>query len=188
MPDAGPGSRRAYATALAALAVGGVIVVLAYGMAWATATVGVLPGSAQATRELSVSGRDLYPGAAMAGWVALACVAGILATRSWGRTVVAVLAALSGAAAAGAAIWFAIDSDRAVAAGVADVVTASAQPAWLLAVAGGALVMAAGAAAIARGRRWPAMGARYERTSAAARRSDWDAQDAGEDPTDDLVE
>ena len=68
MPDAGSGSRRAYATALAALAVGGVVVVLSYGMAWATASVGVLPGSAEATRELSVTGRDLYPGAAMAGW------------------------------------------------------------------------------------------------------------------------
>ena len=188
VPDVVAGSRRAYGMALALLAVGGVIIVLGYGMTWATATVGVLPGSTEATRELSVSGRDLYPGAAITGWVALAGVAGILATRSAGRTIVAALMVLAGALAAGVAVWFAVDMDRAVTSGVADVVRASGTVAWLLPVAGGLLVVGAGIATVRRGRHWPAMGARYERTGARTRRSDWDVQDAGQDPTDDLVE
>ena len=182
------GSRRAYGIALLLLAVGGIIIVLAYGMTWATVTVGVLPGSAEATRELSVSGRDLYAGAAMCGWVALACVAGVIATRSWGRTLVAVLGLLAGLVASVTAVWFALDADAAISGGVADSQGHTAGPAWLLAVVGGLLVVLASGATIARGRRWPAMGSRYERSTAMRQRSDWDAQDAGEDPTDDLVE
>jgi hypothetical protein len=42
---------------------------------------------------------------------------------------------------------------------------------------------------LASGSGWPTMGARYERTSAGRPAiSAWDAQDLGQDPTDDLVE
>jgi hypothetical protein len=42
---------------------------------------------------------------------------------------------------------------------------------------------------LARGRQWPTLGSRYERRSRTTRAvSAWDAQDMGQDPTDDLVE
>jgi hypothetical protein len=58
---------------------------------------------------------------------------------------------------------------------------------WLVALVAGAAIAAVGGSAAARGRRWPAMGGRYERPT-SRRLSDWDAQDMGQDPTDDLVE
>ena len=44
----------------------------------------------------------------MAGWVSLAAVAGIVATRSWGRSVVAAIGLLAGLVGAGAAVAFAL--------------------------------------------------------------------------------
>ena len=181
MTSAPQADRRAYAAALVLLAVGGAIVVVAYGMVWSVAEVPVLAGADDVTRAVEQTGRDLYPGSAMAGWVALAAVLGIVATRSWGRLVVGVIAALQGVGALLGPVRL----------------LASGEPRtgawWVAAAAGGALVIGAGAWTIRSGRSWPSMGARYDRQAGdGAPRprpvSDWEAQDAGRDPTDDLVE
>ncbi len=99
--------------------------------------------------------------AGVPGWILLAAAGGIIATRGWARVAVAIVTmAIAGALAA----W-------------------GASGGHPLAIAGGLVAaVAAGWAAVA-GRGWPAMGARYERT-APADLSDWDALDAGLDPTD----
>jgi uncharacterized membrane protein (TIGR02234 family) len=187
--------RRAYAAALLLLVGGAVALFVAFGLPWATADVPLLSGSTEAVRAQGLTGRDLFPGAAMAAWIALASVAGVVATRSWGRIVVGVLATLAGAAAVASALVFVASSAAVVDAHVGEVVgspvsvVASVTPAWVLAALGGGLVVSAGGWTALRGTRWPVLGSRYERNgSASARLSPWDAQDAGRDPTDDLVE
>ena len=167
---------RAYVLALLATGLGGVALIVAYGMAWTVSEVALLPGDDSAVRAQETTGASLYPGAAAAGWVALAAVAGIIATRRTGRVIVAVVGALAGLAGAVPGLLAAVDPAH-VGAG------------WLLALAGGAAVTVACVATILRGRTWPTMGGRYERGARPARDlSDWDAQDLGRDPTDDLVE
>ena len=169
---------RAHGLALVLLGAGGVGLLLAYGLTWATVDVSLLPGSDAAVSTDDVTGRDLYPGAAAAGWVALASVAGIVATRSWGRSVVAGIGLLAGLAGVGGAVAFAVAP--------AD---GASGPAWMAAAAAGLVVVTAAAWTLARGRGWPVMGGRYERRAKARREvSAWDAQDLGRDPTDDLVE
>ena len=99
------------------------------------------------------------------GWIMLAAAGGVLATRGWVRLAVSILTILI-------ALAF-------VLAGFAE---ASA-----LVVAGAALAAIAGGWAVFRGKRWPALGPRYE---AGPKRelSDWDALDAGIDPTDRLTD
>lgn len=92
------------------------------------------------------------------GWIMLAAGGAVLATRSWARLVVAVFTA---------------------AVAVALLVAGGTNA---LAIVGGILGIVAGLWAAVSGRRWPALGARYERTP-EGRLSDWDALDAGIDPT-----
>jgi hypothetical protein len=194
--DASSSARRAYAMALALLAGGGLLLLVGYSMRWASVDVPLLAGSDDTVRTVDFSGRDLLPAAAVSGWVALAATAGILATRSWGRTLVAVLALLAGAAGLAGAVWFAVARSGLVQSavqGLAGTGTLSdqSQPGlgWLVAAAGGVLVVVAAAWAVVAGSTWPAMGARYERKAAGRPAvSAWDAQDLGQDPTDDLVE
>jgi len=100
-------------------------------------------------------------------WLTVAALVGVIATRSWGRTLVAVVLGLAGFAGVIAAF--------------------SSEPASIVGVTGGAVLVAGSVWTIAKGRQWPVMGARYEST--AKRRptalSDWDAQDRGIDPTAD---
>lgn len=168
-------TRRAYVLALVLMAAGGLLAVLAYSMTWATVQVLLLPGEDAVARTLDQTGRDLAPAGAVAAWVACAAVLGVIATRSWGRVLVGVVAVAAGLVAAGAGAGFALSGAQ---------VTA---PWWMLALVGGLLAAAAGFATTLLGRGWPSMGARYDRTR-DRRLSDWDAQDVGQDPTDDLVE
>lgn len=168
-------SRRAYALVLASMAVGGLLSVLAYSMTWATMQVALLPGEDALARTVEQTGRDLAPAGAVAAWVACAAVLGVVATRSWGRVLVGIAAAAAGLVAAGAGTGFALTGEP------------GASAWWVLAVIGGLLATVAGFVTILNGRSWPSMGARYER-GPARRPSDWDAQDEGRDPTDDLVE
>ena len=169
---------RAYGLALVLLGAGGVGLLLAYGLTWATVDVALLPGSDAALSSVDVSGRELQPAAAAAGWVALASVAGIVATRSWGRTLVAGIGLLAGLA----GLWGAVAVAVAPPAGAVGW-------AWLLAALAGAVVVGAAGWTLVRGRGWPAMGRRYERRAKGRREiSAWDAQDLGRDPTDDLIE
>ena len=187
--------RRAYASALVLLAAGGLALLFAFGLTWGTAQIPVIAGAGDTVREQAFSGRDLFPGAAMAGWVALAAVAGIVATRSWGRTVVAVVAGLAGLLTVVVSVGFALSPSRAIDATVAQLVgpgsnaVMASTPAWLVGALGGIVVLVAAGWTATRGRGWPTLGARYERHPRGERSvSPWDAQDLGRDPTDDLVE
>ena len=187
--------RRSYATALVVLAAGSLVLLWSYGLTWSTAEVPLLAGAADTTRVRDLTGRDLFPGAAMAGWVSLAAVAGIVATRSWGRTVVAAIGLLAGAVGAGVAVAYAlapggfVDAAIGLELGVATSVASNPAAGWAVAVLGGLAVVVASGWTLVRGRRWPALGSRYERRSRSTRAvSPWDAQDMGRDPTDDLVE
>jgi len=191
--SAAGGPRRAYLTALLLLAAGGVLVLVGYGLVWVTAEVPLLPGADLAdgtTRVQGFTGRDLYPGAAATGWLALASAGAIIATRSWGRTAVAVIGLVAGLTGGSVAVVFAAtsgaDAVASVAAdlGVAATVPTTASPNWLVALVGAVAVVVATLWAVVRGRRWPAMGRRYERAGrGAARASAWDVLDQGEDPT-----
>ncbi len=187
--------RRAYAGALLLLALGGLVLLVSFGLTWATAQVPLLTGSDEAVQGQDLAGQDLFPGASMSAWVALAATAGVLATRSWGRLVVAVIAALAGLVAVLASGVFAsrpatmVDDVVSSQVGTQVSVASTSTLGWLPALVGGLAVVAAGIWIAARGRRWPAMGGRYERPSPhVASRSAWDLQDTGRDPTDDLVE
>lgn len=100
-------------------------------------------------------------------WLAVAAVVGVIATRSWGRALVAALLGLAGVAG--------------VIAGL------SAATLSAVGLVGGALLAIGSVWTMVKGRQWPVMGARYESTAKRrpAALSDWDAQDRGIDPTAD---
>lgn len=188
--------RREYGLAMAVLVLASIAVVVSYGATWITATVPVFRGETTPTRVVELTGSMLIGFGSAAGWVALASAAGIIATSTWGRMLVGLVAAASGAAAGIPAVAFilsrgplvneALDGDEAL------VVDGNAW--WMVAMLAGLVVMVVGVLTVVRGRTWPALSARYERSttrsSKAADESDsreplriWDALDRGEDPT-----
>jgi uncharacterized membrane protein (TIGR02234 family) len=195
-PSGRRGSARELAGVVAACAVGGGLVLFAVGRTW----VEVVARRASPLPDvtLALSGRSLEPLVAGLGIVGLAGVVGLLATRRWGRLVVAAIVALSGVGVLAAALTrlaapdpteaTALLDDAGRSAGAA-AVTATAHPGWpLLAAAGGLLLAAGGLAALLRSRRWPTMSARYETPAARTDRprtdaAVWDALDRGDDPT-----
>ena len=105
--------------------------------------------------------------------LALAGVAGVLATGGLARRLVGGLLASAGAVQAVAALL---------------ALGGAGPPAPLLAVAGGAVLLAVGALAALREPRLPRFGARYaaagdRRAPRDPDRAAWEALDAGEDPT-----
>jgi uncharacterized membrane protein (TIGR02234 family) len=191
-----PPARRGFVVALVLLAAGAGLLFLAAGQPWGTASANEpgLPAIA-----VTLAGREAALVVPAAAVVALAGLAGLLATGRVGRIVVGVLLVLVGGAAAAAAATFpgsAADvlsralSDRA---GAPAAATTSATSWWVPALLGGLLVVVAGALAVARGGRWPRLGARYERAGAASPGAPgasptssadvWAALDRGEDPT-----
>lgn len=194
-------SKREYPAALVGLVLGALILVVSYGATWAVAQVPVFTGASGDSDPLSevvLTGRDLAPLGGAAGWVALAGVGGLLATRGWGRRVIGVLLVLAGGEAGVTALTFGLARtayvDEALDARATVDVTATSLTTsswWVLAVVGGLLVLVVGILAVVRGHRWPGLSGRYERraeipsadgpvSSIAA----WDALDRGEDPTD----
>jgi hypothetical protein len=163
-----------------------VLLLVGFGLTWAWATVS-LAAVDNATKDVALSGRDLLPAAAASGWIALAGLAGLVATRSWGRSIVAVIVLIAGLAGSAAAIAFAARPSGFIAS-LTPSAMASVAPGWLVALIGGVCTIVAAAWALARGRRWPSMGARYHRATPESARSTWDLQDMGQDPTRDLVE
>lgn len=184
-PEAAP-DQRGYGAALALLTFGGVVLLVGYGLTWANATVS-LADLDSVTKDLALTGRDVLPAAAASGWIALAGLAGVLATRSWGRTVVAVVVLVAGVVGSAGALSFAV-SPVGFVGSVAPAETVGVTLGWLVALAGGVCTVAAAIWTITRGRRWPVMGARYQRATPQSARSPWELQDMGQDPTDDLVE
>jgi uncharacterized membrane protein (TIGR02234 family) len=205
-PPTGPGrvgrggGARELAAVVALCALGGGLVLGAAGQTWLR--ISAQRRSPLADVTLSLSGRSLEPLVAGLGVVGLAGVVGLLATRRWGRLVVAALVALSGLVVAvqaltrvgapgtAAAEQLLADSDRAGGLAANPVITTTASPAWpVLAAVGGLLLAAGGLTALVRSRRWPTMSARYETPAARARRprtdaAVWDALSRGDDPTE----
>jgi len=194
-----PGRRR-YAVTLLVLAAASIGVIVAYGATWAIATVPVFAGQASAGqpgREIALAGRDLAPLGGAMGWVGLAGVAALLATRTWGRRATGVVVGLAGGVAGVVGLTFGL-TDAASGGGgafvsaalgartdaVAESVGITAW--WVLATASGLAMLACGIAAVVDGPTWPRLGARYSRgadSPAASAAATWDALDRGEDPT-----
>ena len=125
--------------------------------------------------------------------LALAAVAGILATSGWGRRVVGTVVALAGA-------WAALrglvdlappppDALPLAARRTGQAVSVAVSPAWpLLAAVGGLLMAGVGALVVLRAPVLPRLGARYDAPGTRRRVADpdralWDALDEGRDPT-----
>jgi uncharacterized membrane protein (TIGR02234 family) len=196
--------RRGYRTALILLAIGAALLFLGFSQVWATAVV-TQEGLPSLTFELK--GREIQPAGSAAAILALAGIAGLVATRRFGRAVTGVLLVGEGLLAAGGALWFGLgvgnraDVVRLVSekAGIDVDPALSVTPWWLVVVVGGALLVVAGLAAAFRGGRWPVMGRRYERSpepdvaataagatgvaAGATAASAWDQLDQGLDPT-----
>jgi len=195
--------RRGYAVALGLLALGGLVLLLAHGRTWASVAVG---GSGLPTVQASFSGSDLNPAGTAVAVLALAGVAGLLATRRVGRLLIGLILVLAGGVSAVTAAQFGIGRTTTLAAGdsltgiVADRVGVDAVGGsvtvtlwWLVALSGAVLIVTAGLLAVWRSGTWPQLGRRYERagagvTAARARRTErqesaWDQLDRGVDPT-----
>lgn len=195
-----PAGRR-FAATLVVLLLGSFVVLVTYAATWAVALVPVFAGAsteASPEREVILTGRDLAPVGAAMGWVGLAAVAALLATRTWGRRVTGAVVLLAGGAAGVTALAFGLTEVATggggtfVAAALGDAAAAGASSVnvtawWIAAVVSGLAMLACGLLAALDGPAWPRLGARYSRAetgggshgAAAA----WDALDRGEDPT-----
>ena len=190
-----PGRR--YAGVFVVLLVASVGILVSYGATWAVAVVPVFAGDGESPgREVVLTGRDLAPLGGAMGWVGLAAVAALLATRTWGRRVTGAVVLLAGGVAGVTGISFAL-TEVATGGGGAFIAAAlgtqtgatsvSVSAWWLVAVVSGVAVLACGLLALLDGPAWPRLGARYSRPDTHSGRpsaaSTWDALDRGEDPT-----
>lgn len=149
----------------------------------------------QAVRA-SVAGDKVASGAQALGYVGLAGVVALAATKRWGRVLVGVLVLASG-------VGVIVSVCRVLADGVQRRALATLGPgeftapsttsgwAWLVLV-GGVLLIGSGLLVAVRGRRWAALSSAYEAPSSrapeppATDKGVWDALDRGEDPTSSL--
>jgi uncharacterized membrane protein (TIGR02234 family) len=179
--------------ALGLILAGAAVVVFGASRTWLTAA-WVVPDFPAV--RIQKSGGEVAPLVRAAGFVALAGVVALLATRRRGRLVVGAVVLLAGAAVVVGCVLFQVaneaEADAALAKSVADPTltvhaTALSTTAWPYPTAvGGLLVVAGGLVTLLRSAGWPAMGARYDAPNAPARRTDsdpWAALDRGEDPT-----
>lgn len=183
-------SRRELQLAVLLCLLGSAVVLLAGSQTWVT-----LQDNQQLTIAAvrsSVPGSTLVPAALALGYVGLAGVVALAATKRWGRTVVGVLVLVAGVGVvvvvaralqdgiAAAALEEACDGTCGVASRVAW--------AWLT-LAGGVLLAVSGALVTVRGRRWAALSSSYAPPASRAQQPPatdkgvWDALDRGEDPT-----
>ena len=194
-----PGRR--FAGVLLVLALASLGVLVSYGATWVVALVPVFAGSAAESapaREIALTGRDLAPLGAAMGWVGLAAIAALLATRTWGRRVTGAVVLVAGGAAGVTGVAFGLTEVASggggtfVAAALGDESAAAATSVsisawWVVAVLSGLAMLACGMLALLDGPSWPRLGARYSRPDSQATvpsaAAAWDALDRGEDPT-----
>lgn len=178
--------------AVVAVAIGGLLVVLASGRVWSS-TVVTIPGASATT--VSVTGHAVEPSLPALGIALFALAAGLIAARGVLRRLVGVVIAAVGGISLGVAIAGRGAVSSALTSheigGLAIPVHGSANGWWILAAAGGLLSLIAGVTSAARSRGWAALGRKYEApepSRAAVPAGDpadtaWDALDRGEDPT-----
>lgn len=193
-------ARRRFPLVLLVLLLGSVGIIVAYNATWVVAQVPVFAGdeaSGSPGREIALTGRDLVPLGAAMGWVGLAAIAGLLATRTWGRRVTGAAVLIAGGVAGVTGVAFAFTEVATGGAGAfveaalssrTDAVPTSASVSawWIVAIVSGLALMVCGLLALVEGPSWPRLGARYSRPTAGAAASaaaTWDALDRGEDPT-----
>ena len=180
-------ARRELQAAVGLCLLGAALVLLAVSRPWVVLedTAGLTISSVRTT----VDGSSVAGGAQALGYVGLAGVVALAATRRWGRLVVGLLVTAAG-------VGVVIDVVTALAdglgarAGGAGRVVASTAPGWAwVALVGGLLLVASGALVAVRGRRWAALSSSYEPPAAredappVTDKGVWDALDRGEDPT-----
>lgn len=186
---------REYALGLGLGAVGAGLLLLSVRQGWARV---IIPGTPPIPgTDLTVRGQDLVPLAGALGLVSLAGLAAVVATRGFGRRLVGVLLALSGAVTA-VLVGEAVSTPAVIAAAAhgtaaqqAGSVTGGSVPGapaglggtsslsaaghvimvsfpWRgLAVLGALVVLAAGVLVTWRGTRWPVMSSRYDQPGGA---------------------
>lgn len=180
---------RSYRYALIALIIGAALLLFGYSMPWATVAIPIVTGGPAAT-SVELSGRDIVALGSVAGWISAAGLAGIIATRTWGRMIIGAIVAIAGAGSLIASVWFAVASSdlvRAAAEAYAEEslpgeLDASITWWWIATLIGSVLVLAAGLVTCLRGRTWPGLGRKYDRTN-PRQLTDWQALDQGQDPT-----
>jgi len=202
-------ARRELLASIALCLAGAGLVLLALAPDWVTVTA----PSELTTKSLtaSVGGDKVVGGAQILGFLGLAGVVALAATRGWGRTVVGALLVLAalGIVATVVLAWtdgffvraFPVDLKQSCGtAGADDAKTCAALLAayagigihehhvWaVLCVVGSVLLAGSGLLVIVRGRRWAALGSSYQVPAArpveVTDKGTWDALDAGDDPT-----
>lgn len=200
-------SRRELRLAVLLCLLGSGLVLFAVSRTWVTF---VFPSTITTTGlSHAVGGGKIVGGAQAFGYVGLAGVLAVAATRRWGRVVVGAVLAVAGvgvvvavgrALAGGLAVRALSYSDVAgsCGSGVSDAAclraasafagfTVSESPLWAWAtIVGGTLLAGSGGLVAVRGRRWAALSAAYEAPAALPPVTDkgvWDALDRGDDPT-----
>ncbi len=200
--DEGRRTGYSYRLALLGLVASGLIVIAAFALPWATASVPLVSGLAGSLTEITFAGRELFALAAAMGWVGLAAVAGIFATRGWVRVIIGLVVVGAGLVTIGASIGFGFDPEPALAGALSGRIGGSPEqwsstPWWLFGLIGGIGLAAVGVLTLARGRTWPGLSRRYERAAKTTSTNPastnlggpltgltaWDALDRGEDPT-----
>ena len=195
--------------ALISLAEAALIVIAAFALPWASVTVPLVLGLSATGTEVTFTGREIYPLAAVLPWLGLASVGGVFATRGWARVIVGLVVLATGLVSAVSAISFALDPRSAVLNQLnpdqlspdqlspdqlnPDPLTQWAStPWWVLGLIGALGLVAVGGLIVARGRTWPGLSQRFERSAGTKAGPDaapisalsaWDALDRGEDPT-----
>lgn len=200
-------ARRELRVAVLLCLLGSAMVLFAVSRTWVTFT---FPSALTATDlRHAVRGGTIVPGARALGYVGLAGVLALAATRRWGRSVVGAVLVAAGIGAAvvvgralqvGLAVRALDNQDmtgscttgtspsqclKAAAAFAGFTVDEAQVWAWA-AIVGGLVLAAAGALVAVRGRRWAALSASYEPPAALPPVTDkgvWDAMDRGDDPT-----
>lgn len=156
-----------------------VLLLLGAGALWASSRLawseGSIDGGVRGTVRVRETGAQRVPALTPLAFLALAGIAGMVATGGWARRSLAVLLALAGSAA--------------IVLGVSALIPlGSAEWGQWSAVAGGLLLLAAAALAFLAARDMPRLGARYENPRAAeappaAGEDIWKALSEGQDPT-----
>jgi uncharacterized membrane protein (TIGR02234 family) len=179
--------------AVAATAVGGLLVLMASGRVWSRTTVAI---PAAASTRVSVTGHAIEPSLPALGIALLALAAGLIAARGVLRRIVGGVIVVLGVTALAVAIAGRGAASSALTShevgGLAIPAHGSANGWWIGAAIGALIALAAGLLAAARSGEWAAMGRKYEvpdTTRPTVAKGDpadtaWDALDRGEDPTE----